>query len=237
MVPRPLPREDLLQCRRRNVANRISKTWKINRQSKRPRGFQNRAVDCYRIGALQPLLHLPRFVNWILQHNERRQNWPCGPNDENRVPEDDPITQEILAERAETLGAEEDGQPLFTGCVPCLLKLLILEYWGNTSIGPGDGNPPFQPLYFPFDHPATLRLHMLADRWFCVDPEGHYDFIHDGDNDFTYTEEEEYALTKQARIRNMQNQQDSDEFQQRLIARIKTATITYSKTLPPSLRA
>lgn len=89
------PRQGPDQARRRRVANAISKKWKIERQSKRPRGLVNIGNNCYRHGALQPLLHLPRFVNWIKKHN-RGNHWPCHANDPNRVLPSDPLTLQLL---------------------------------------------------------------------------------------------------------------------------------------------
>jgi hypothetical protein len=145
-----MPRECRAQAARPSVANGISKKWKIARQDKRPRGFVKEGNNCYRHGALQPLLHLPRFVNWILRHNKYGQNWPCHANDLNRTLTGlDPITQGILQDTSyknmtkeqkarynkrsngATIRCEDlkDHDPnLYSGCIPCLLKRLIEGY-------------------------------------------------------------------------------------------------------------
>jgi ubiquitin C-terminal hydrolase len=49
-----------------DVAKGIKKSpTYIRRHNRRPRGLQNLADTCYRNAALQALLHLPRFVNWM----------------------------------------------------------------------------------------------------------------------------------------------------------------------------
>jgi hypothetical protein len=145
-----MPREGPDQATRRNVANGISKKSKISRQNKRHRGFVNDGNNYYRHGALQPLLHLPRFVNWILQHNKHGQNWPCHANDSNRTLAGlDAMSQEVLRDcsykvltKAQRKGSDkrpnggtirnEDSKGhypnLYSECVPCLLKTLIQDY-------------------------------------------------------------------------------------------------------------
>ncbi|CAO2648436.1 Nn.00g077030.m01.CDS01 [Neocucurbitaria sp. VM-36] len=219
-----LPREDPLQRTRRNVASRISKAWRNDRKNRRPRGLANRGNDCYRIGALQPLLHLPRFVNWILQHNEQGQNWPCGTNDRNLSLPTDPLTRRILLGLIKKQTGKDKDQSLYTGCVPCLLKLLIIDYWGNVLIGPQNGNPPFAPLHLPTDHPAIIRLHRLIDRWFCVDPQGHSRRLKNAENK-DKTPRQKERITIRARQVNMRDQQDSDEFHGHLFNGIRAGFV------------
>jgi hypothetical protein len=92
-----MPREGHSQSVRRSIANGINKKWKIARQTKTPRGFVNEGNNCYPHAALQPLLHLPRFVNWILQYNKHGQKWSCHQGDPNRTLNGlDALTQGIL---------------------------------------------------------------------------------------------------------------------------------------------
>ena len=92
-----MPRKDYSQAVRLSIANGISKKWKIARQTKTPRSFVNEGNDCHRNAALQPLLHLPRFLNWILQHNKHGQKWSCHQGDPNRTLNGlDALTQGIL---------------------------------------------------------------------------------------------------------------------------------------------
>ena len=54
-------------------------------------------------------------------------------------------------------------------CVPCLLKNLILAYWGEDDQDKsGSGNPSL----FQHEHPAMLPVHKMAERYFCCDPGG-----------------------------------------------------------------
>jgi hypothetical protein len=55
---------------RQSVAQSVVKGTKksptyIDRRSRPPRGLQNVSDTCYRNAALQALLHLPKFVNWM----------------------------------------------------------------------------------------------------------------------------------------------------------------------------
>ncbi|RYN37777.1 hypothetical protein AA0112_g4292 [Alternaria arborescens] len=203
------PRQGPDQARRRRVANAISRKWKIERQSKRPRGLVNMGNNCYRHGALQPLLHLPRFVNWIKKHN-RGNHWPCHANDPNRVLPSDPLTLQLLEDEIGKLkkkkGRKKDDEEdlEYRGCTPCLLKRLMIDYWGDIDIG---GQPTFVPNPFPHQHKAMFPLHTLAERWYCVDPPGHDDTV-----ELLATKAEQEIVTRVARLSYMTAQQDSDEF-------------------------
>jgi ubiquitin C-terminal hydrolase len=64
MAPaRPAARQTAAQ----NVANGIKKSYNtyLHRRNRRPRDLQNVSNTCYRNGALQALLHLPKFVSWM----------------------------------------------------------------------------------------------------------------------------------------------------------------------------
>ena len=203
------PRQGPDQARRRRVANAISKKWKIERQSKRPRGLVNIGNNCYRHGALQPLLHLPRFVNWIKKHN-RGNHWPCHANDPNRVLPSDPLTLQLLEDEIGKLkkkkGRKKDDEEdlEYRGCTPCLLKRLMIDYWGDINIG---GQPTFAPNPFPHRHKAVFPLHTLAERWYCVNPPGLDDTV-----ELLATQAEQESITRVARLSYMTAQQDSDEF-------------------------
>lgn len=106
------------------------------------------------------LLHLPKFIAWIMQHNELGQNWPCAaaPVDPNQA-----LPTKYANEPAiQKLG--EEGM----GCVPCLLKALISGYWGKTLLeDAGTGEPDSTPQGHEYWH----RLHQLARRWNYKEPE------------------------------------------------------------------
>ena len=214
------PRQGPDQARRRRVANAISKKWKIERQSKRPRGLVNMGNNCYRHGALQPLLHLPRFVNWIKKHN-RGNHWPCHANDPNRVLPSDPLTLQLLEDEIGKLkkkkGRKKDDEEdlEYRGCTPCLLKRLMIDYWGDINIG---GQPNFAPHPFPHQHKAMFPLHTLAERWYCVNPPGLYETIEP-----LATQAEQESITRVARLSYMTAQQDSDEFLLRIFDGIQSS--------------
>ncbi|KAH6868396.1 hypothetical protein BKA58DRAFT_459155 [Alternaria rosae] len=191
-------REGPEQAQRRATANGMSKKWKIPRRNKRSRGLVNTQNSCYRHGALQPLLHLPRFVNWIKTHNVLN-HWRCLANDPNCQLPTDPLTlraieREIAKAKTKNFQDYKEDEA-YRGCVPCLLKKLMTAYWNNTLIG---GAPNLVPQPLPHYHPAILSLHQLIERWFCVDPPNH---THTGNQ-----------ATIAARRRHMRAQQDADEF-------------------------
>jgi hypothetical protein len=207
-----MPREGPEQAQRRRTVNGISKKWKIARRSKHPRGLVNPRNTCYRHGVLQPLLHLPRFVNWIKKHNPRGTHWPCRRDDPNLGFPSELLTQDILqdeirkAERKNAKSESEGDDDLYRGCVPCLLKRLVTAYWGNIDIG---GQPHFTPQPFPHQHDAIFPLHKLTERWFCVSPPGHL--------------ETQDRTTRTARRENMTDQQDADEFARHIFAGIESS--------------
>jgi hypothetical protein len=142
-------RQGAQQRDRSAIASGISKAcrWKIARKNRRARGLTRVGNTCYRNSVLQSLLHLPKFLNWIMQHNESRQNWPCRLEDPNlSLP-----SKKLL----EALGTEA------MGCVPCLLKRLITGYWGNILLDQTGA-----PLALPFNHACWSHLHQLTRRWF-----------------------------------------------------------------------
>jgi hypothetical protein len=182
----PPARQSAAQRNRSAVASGISKAcrWKIERKSRRPRGLTNGGNTCYRNSVLQTLLHMPKFMNWIMQHNEPLQNWPCGtaPADPNQA-----LPVRWANEPAiRALGAQG------MGCVPCLLKELIRGYWGNVFLHSMTGDP----LPLPNNHICWHHLHQLSRRWFYRDPP---DILGD-------------VSGQQQRVWQMDSQQDADEY-------------------------
>ncbi|KAF2793517.1 cysteine proteinase [Melanomma pulvis-pyrius CBS 109.77] len=94
------------QIQKDRHAVKISNKWPIprTRRIKESRGIHRDGNSCYQLASLQALLHLRKFMNWILTHNvqmdEGIQN-PC-----------------------------DDGALLAYSCVACLIKRLIFKYWG-----------------------------------------------------------------------------------------------------------
>jgi hypothetical protein len=201
-MPPPPARQGPAQRTRIAVASRIRKgyRWDTFRQNTRPRGIANGANNCYRIATLQTLLHLPRFVNWVLDHCEPGKNWNCQPNDWNRVQPVGDRTLDLM-------------RPHAADCISCLLKSLVQAYWGVHNLSPTG-----HPLPMTLKDPAIVRLNDMARRWVCRDPEGldatvrsHNMELQDkGESPLAGTELDE--LKVQERRRNKNAQQCADEY-------------------------
>jgi hypothetical protein len=88
------------------------------------------------------------------------------------------------------------------GCVPCLLKSLIIGYWGDTLL---EDTRTGEPDSLPQGHEYWHRLHQLARRWNYKDPDD-LPAILEGKR-----ESEKQKLTHDARAENMDRQQGADE--------------------------
>ena len=144
------------QRARRVVGARLDGTWPNTRPSPRPRGLVRTGMACYRISALQMLAHMPKFVNWVLEHREDGQDWPCNQDDENlKLPKN-------LERDPATLALDPN---LVTGCVTCRLKTFFQDYWGTAAADPPQGPSAFQPT-----HASILPLHRLGEKWNCAPP-------------------------------------------------------------------
>lgn len=150
------PFETLNQRTRRVLGARLHNRWPNVRPNPRPRGLRNPGVSCYRNSGLQLFAHLPRFVNWIMEHNEENQNWPCREGDPNR---EFPVHQE---KDKVILGMDRD---LITGCVSCRLKAFFRDYWDDEALSSDQ-----TPSSFDDDRPSVLPLHRLGERWNCNRP-------------------------------------------------------------------
>jgi uncharacterized UBP type Zn finger protein len=188
------------------IANRISKAydWSAFRQNTRPRGLVNNGNDCYRHSVLQTLLHLPRFVNWILEHNRTGQHWRCNPADWNQH---QPVKDKLL----------EEMQPHFTACTTCVLRTLILHYWGNYQLENLVMRAP-KPLPFYNTNAGIIDMHRLAERWFCNNPDGYSDRVKTADairvaeKKRPLSDKKKKEDQKAARKGNETAQQDASEF-------------------------
>ena len=147
-------RETPDQRARRLRATRLNGTWPNTRSSPRPRGLRRSGAACYRISALQMLTHLPKFVNWIMEHNEDGQDWPCNPTDPNlRLPH--------LREKDKVLTQLMD-RGMILGCVLCRLKESFRDYWGDASTVHGN-----LPTSFSGDRASIARLDRMSEKWKC----------------------------------------------------------------------
>lgn len=54
--------------RRVQISKRIPVKWPITRRNKISRGLGRKRNECYRLSSLQTLLHLPKFMSWVLSH-------------------------------------------------------------------------------------------------------------------------------------------------------------------------
>jgi hypothetical protein len=205
MAPRPA-RQSPAQHTRIATANRINKgyKWKTNRKNTCPRGLVNAGNNCYRIAVLQTLLHLPRFVNWILEHRECGKHWDCRFDDLNRH---QPIGDRLLFSM----------RPHAIGCIPCLLKSLIQAYWGIYKLRSSDSGMQY-PQQLDHNDPAIIDLHRMAERWFCSDPDGLSDELKAKEERKIFeekmpmTQKEKDTIRMIARLRNARAQQCADEF-------------------------
>ena len=100
------------------------------------------------------LTHMPKFVNWIMEHNEDGQNWPCNPNDPNlRYPhlrENDKVFTQLM------------NKDFILGCVLCRLKEFFRDYWSDASTTPQN-----HPTSFPDDRASIAPIHGLGEKWSC----------------------------------------------------------------------
>ncbi|KAF1917976.1 hypothetical protein BDU57DRAFT_528474 [Ampelomyces quisqualis] len=197
-------RQSAEQRRRDAAASKITGLckWRISRQNRRPRGLSNVNETCYQNAALQMLLHLPKFIAWIMQHNAPGQNWPCAAAtmDSNQAPPPKYSNEPAIKK----LGAEG------MGCVPCLLKDLIRGYWGDALLDAATGEPDALPP----NHVCWHRLHQLARRWNYREPYNLPEILAGARKKMRrkLTAAETLKYTQEARAENMDSQQDSDEF-------------------------
>ncbi|KAH8716953.1 hypothetical protein GQ44DRAFT_730286 [Phaeosphaeriaceae sp. PMI808] len=211
MVP-PLPRQSHFQRRSVCIASGIRKTYKWNkfRQNTRPRGLQQSNNNCYRNSALQVLLHLPRFVNWIMEHNERGKHWDCRPDDPNML---QPAAGDINY---------HPGLPTATGCVPCLMKTLIQNYWGVHNLSATG-----EPMELVSDDPAVLGLEQMARRWFSYPQPNFRNIMRVLDNGLEQrglpplAEQAKTSMEIDSRIANQVSQQCVYEYSQFIFAGIE----------------
>jgi hypothetical protein len=121
-------------------AARVLSSWDfITRSNKDSRGIHRLPGnnECFRLSAVQALLHLPKFINWTLTHNEDG-NFPCHRNIKTKTSE----------------------QKIFRGiCPACAIKRLIRKYWGDQNLR-ADGTP----VPLAGNDPDVRRIHRLDDN-------------------------------------------------------------------------
>lgn len=210
------PRNDNRSAHKRRVAtaNAINKVYKrsYNRRNTKPRGLVNPGNYCYRNAVLQALAHLPRLINWIMEHSPAKKDDPPSPA---TAPTSDTSPKAAASSKKKPTPPPSTGKkwicseddpnryqpvnddlmakigPFETGCVPCLLKNLFRKYWMKHQMDPNDHTDDSEPMPFNADDEALLQLHNLSDRWFCRDPEGWEEIV---------KEEEERRKSQNERI-------------------------------------
>lgn len=207
MARAPAPTQTSAQRANRRIIKSISNAWRISRQSKRPRGLENIRNNCYRHALLQNLLHLPRFLNWIHQHNMKGRNWPCNTEHSSSLHQVETSVFSDLVEKA--------NDNLIKDCVPCLLKDLVVAYWGPDE---GDKEASNNMAVFSHDHDAMLPIHRFAERYFCCRPADHDEILGAGHNS-KKSQVEKNNLTRSLCISNMTRQQDAQEFMTMLLGK------------------
>jgi len=185
-------------------------------------------------------VNFPRFVNWILRHNTGNGSWPCrdGNPDHSLAglsARDPELSREVLrdetyknmtpTERREYVKRPQGGiiRPIdlkghrvenYSGCLTCLLKALIIDYWSKEMV---EENAPHHPTSFPYNYPSVYMIHQLFQRYFCEDKDG-FSVEVEGwrELDPLITDAEIARRTRAARRHYMTEQQDADELILRL---------------------
>jgi hypothetical protein len=115
------------------AARRVHKTWPITRENRRSRGLRRIGNTCFRLSGLQALLHLPKFLNWILSHNSTQPDgtitFPCRNLNE---------TGMALVAR---LNGGSRNLVTLPRCPACVVKQFIQAYWGPDNVDPRTGAP------------------------------------------------------------------------------------------------
>lgn len=144
---RPFPRRTRLQMKKDKYAKQVSDGWPsgvVKRTNKNSRGMHRVGNGCYRISALQALLHLPKFMNWINDHNVTQRGKIHNP-----------------CTTATTMSHNGNNFKVHTvcrQCMACAMKDLIAYYWGEDNLdasGAPNPIPQHDPILYPFERFAT----------------------------------------------------------------------------------
>ncbi|KAF1997196.1 cysteine proteinase [Amniculicola lignicola CBS 123094] len=139
LYPRPARRTLTALQRTRNInSGKVSKTWPITRRNKQSRGIFRDGNTCYRLSVLQSLLHTPKFLNLMLEHNQ--------------IAADEVITNACTPQSVHEQNARVQ-------CIACSMKGIIRGYWGRINL---DGNGAPRPIPRPStqneaDQPLAFR--------------------------------------------------------------------------------
>ena len=158
LPPRPPPSYTPAQLAKNQILAGIPNYFPIRRTRRhdRSRGLNRSGNECYRLAALQCLLHLPRALSWFRQHNEVLANTDANPRVKNPC---------HLNPRNAVTGVVSRTKQ---NCMACNMRGLISQYWGDHQM---NGEEP-QPL-----NPSDARLRLIynystTDDRFAPDGQG-----------------------------------------------------------------
>jgi hypothetical protein len=155
-APTPIAFQTTAAQRRKDAAAlRVERSWPITRPSLRSRGLQRQGVTCYLLSGLQALLHMPRFLNWLLSHNSPQ---PAPPN---RFP----CRRRLQVEQALYTGEKAPKKSNLPGCPACIVKQFAQNYWGNVNLT-ADGAP----RTWRSNHPDLAAIRALDRALYILTP-------------------------------------------------------------------
>ncbi|KAF2855032.1 cysteine proteinase [Plenodomus tracheiphilus IPT5] len=142
------------QIQSNRIAKGVKKSWPTGRAQGQTRGLHRVGNTCFRVSALQALMHLPKFCNWILSHNSKDNNFkfPCRGLGE---------VGTFLANRYISYGA---NPVVLRECPACAVKQFIIEYWGATQCTDAGNNP----TAFGHYGPEQQRIRDLDERLYRI---------------------------------------------------------------------
>jgi len=147
------------QVVKNTVARRIWNEWLITRQNRRSRGLGRNGNTCFRLSGLQALLHLPKFLQWIISHNSTQGNttvFPCRPVDAIQAQ----LAQGLTLGKSDTSKKKKDEEQSedLEDCPACAVKALAQFYWGNQNLNAAGYPKPLR-----FNHTLLDAVHDVDD--------------------------------------------------------------------------
>jgi hypothetical protein len=145
----PHPRQTL----KNNVARQIKNRWPITRKNRASRGLIRAGNTCFRLSGLQALLHLPKFLQWILSHNNTEKGrvvFPCRSLTE--------IMARLSARMTVGCGESSEDEETLPQCPACAVKALAQCYWGHENLDSSG-----EPMPLCVSHPLIAAVHSIDD--------------------------------------------------------------------------
>lgn len=159
------------------AAKQIPNTWPIPRnRSKKSRDLRRNGNTCFRLSGLQALLHLPKFLQWIISHNSMRNGtriFPCRPShmiyaqlgmnmssttisfNKNISSVDEWPEKKLTQLKKKFEKEKKDSGSTLTDCPACAVKALAQFYWGIQNLNAGE------PISLPFNNAELDRVHQV----------------------------------------------------------------------------